>query len=301
MIRFAVIGIFALLGFGWCEPLFAQTLGRSEEDILQRGASTVWADLQNNEVQYGTVPIDRDNLEDRNSWTEGNSDFDIWSWLFSGQNGSGTRNARTGGSRTADTFWDMFWKLMEYIGNLIPVLFWILLVLAGVWTTVWILRNQEVMWYFRHNRSAASTEDIALQQAKYSDLPVDLEKNLEGLKAQADFYRSKGDYSRATVFLFVYMLVELDTAQLLFLAKGKTNYQYLRELKNVPTIRSMLQRVIYLFEDSYFGGRIVTKEQFESVWRDLSVFEAYLQNPKGGRDLPSLMDQTEDRFDGVRL
>ena len=301
MNRFSLIFAITLISFGWFSPLFAQTLGRSDEDILQRGASSVWADLQNNDVQSGTNPIDRDNLPNRNSWTESNSSYDFWSWWYSGKNANGTGKKTSGGTNSGNSSWEVLWKFFGYVGYLVPYVFWSLLLLGGVGATAWIIRNQEVKWYLRSNRSTGMTEDIALQQAKYSDLPVDLEQNLAGLKSQADAYRNKGDYSKAIVYLFVYMLVELDAAQLIYLSRGKTNYQYLKELRNFPSIRGKLRHVISLFEDSYFGGKVITKERFDAVWGDLSAFEAELRNPSGSNDSHLASKHSEDEFVGGRM
>ena len=44
-------------------------------------------------------------------------------------------------------------------------------------------------------------------------------------------YQKAGDFAQATIFLFAHMLVELDRHQLIRLARGKTNRQYLMDLE----------------------------------------------------------------------
>jgi hypothetical protein len=72
--------------------------------------------------------------------------------------------------------------------------------------------------------------------------------------------------------------VELDSAQCIALAKGKTNYRYLRELSQQPLLETRLRRVISLFEETYFGRKPIQQSQFEAVWEDLPAFEVAIRN-----------------------
>lgn len=252
----------------------AQSSTRSEEDILRRGASPVWADLQEGEVQYDATPLKRDNLQDRDAWVQNDSNDDFWSWLFSSRSSNSTNTSRSNGASSA--FWDSFWEIFGYI---VYYSFWTTIAVAIISSTIWIFSNQEMVWFFRKAKKPLQHEDIVAQQAKYSDLPVELEKGLVGLKAQAQRFKDQGDYSRAIMYLFSYMLFELDAANLVSLAKGKTNYQYLRELSPIPALRSTLRSVVLLFEDAYFGQRSITKDQFDKVWDSLSGFELEIKKP----------------------
>ena len=92
-----------------CGLAFAQTARRSDEDILQRGTSPVWADVKKEDVQYNATPLGRDNLEGRSDWSKVESGQDFWSWLF-GNDGSNS-NWTTGSSTasTSTTFWSDLW------------------------------------------------------------------------------------------------------------------------------------------------------------------------------------------------
>ena len=275
MYKVILVCNYFLVGLILSSPIvLAQSRTRSDEDILKRGASSVWADLQEGDVHYDAAPLKRDNLQDRNAWVQDNSTNDFWSWLFS--NRSSTSTTPTGTSATSSAFWDSFWKTMIYV---LYYSFWTILAVAIIFSTIWIFSNQEMVWFFRKERKPAQHEDILAQQAKYSDLPVELEKGLVGLKAQAQRHRDHGDYSRAIVYLFSYVLVELDSANLISVTKGKTNYEYLRELTRVPTLRRFLRSVVLLFEDAYFGRRSITKDQFDKVWDSLSSFELDVKKP----------------------
>ena len=268
-----------------CGLAFAQTARRSDEDILQRGTSPVWADVKKEDVQYNATPLGRDNLEGRSDWSKVESGRDFWSWLF-GNDGSNS-NWTTGSSTasTSTTFWDDLWR---FITDLLGYLFWTILALLLIAGVVWLAMNQEVLAYFRRQRATTAHEDIAIQQAKYSDLPVELEQGLVGLKAQAGAFRDKGDYNRSIVYLFSYLLVELDSARCIALAKGKTNYRYLRELAPHKSLQTRLRGVITLFEEAYFGRRTITREQFEPVWEELGAFEAAIKESEKRQDASHL-------------
>ena len=72
-----------------------------------------------------------------------------------------------------------------------------------------------------------------------------------------------GQFSEAIIFLFSYQLVQLDKQHVIRLAKGKTNRQYLRELRQRPTLRSTLELTMVAFEDAFFGRKTLSRERFE--------------------------------------
>jgi hypothetical protein len=157
---------------------------------------------------------------------------------------------------------------------------------------IWLLKSQELFWVLRKNRRLDQAEDLQAQQAKYSDLPVELERGVLGLKAQAAALRDQGDYSKAIIYLFSYLLVELDTARCIVLSKGKTNYRYLRELARNQDLQTRLERVVLLFEECYFGRRRITKQQFDAVWDDLPSFEEEIKRAANLIDDPSASADT---------
>ena len=251
---------------------------RSDEDILRRGTSSSWSDVTNQDVHYNGSPLERDNLQNHDQWTQNPFSSDFWSWLFGNSNATSTP-AQISAPNGSSTFWSDFWS-----ATIVALQYgvWIVASVVLIAALAWLIKNQEVMMLLlRRNRNQNGFEDVAAQQAKYSDLPVELEKGLVGLKAQAALLRAQGDYSRAIIYLFSYLLVELDSAQCIALARGKTNYRYLRELSQQPLLESRLRRVISLFEETYFGGKPVQPAQFETVWEDLPAFESAIRNAQG--------------------
>ena len=89
------------------------------------------------------------------------------------------------------------------------------------------------------------------------------------------FYQA-GDYARATIYLFSHQLVQLDRRQIIRLAKGKTNRQYLREVGDAERLRPLLGQTLVAFEDVFFGHHDIDRRRFEACWSRLPEFEALL-------------------------
>ena len=277
--KIPLLVFWVLLPLG-CLPAIAQALGqpvRSDEDILRRGTNSSWSDIAKQDVQYNAPPLARDNMQNHDQWTHNPGDGDFWSWLFRSNPRTNTGPQSTN-TATKPQFWDDFWFVLV---TAIRYTVWFLLALIVITAVAWTLKNQEMFLRIPRNRKPQDYEDIAAQRAKYSDLPVELEQGLVGLKAHAASLRAQGQYSRAIVYLFSYLLVELDSARCISLAKGKTNYRYLRELARAPTLEPRFRRVIVLFEEAYFGSKTISQSQFDEVWQDLPDFETAIKNSVG--------------------
>jgi hypothetical protein len=108
-------------------------------------------------------------------------------------------------------------------------------------------------------------------------LPFKLRKPTSDFLTEARRLYEAGDYSEAIIYFFSYQLVELDRHHLIRLAKGKTNRQYLREVRQRPSLHSILGVTIIAFEDAFFGRKSITREQFEGCWSRLGEFQAELE------------------------
>jgi hypothetical protein len=282
--------VLCLIVFFWAsqEGSLGQDESRLQGQALQRGTDPVWADLKQEAVHYGARPLSRDDLEARDRWADDGTSGGFWSWLL-GRGNSGSTRSNTGATSGTSPFWTDFWGWVFYIlyyGMLIAIA---ASLVAGF---IWLLKSQELFWVLRKNRRLDQAEDLQAQQAKYSDLPVELERGVLGLKAQAAALRDQGDYSKAIIYLFSYLLVELDTARCIVLSKGKTNYRYLRELARNQDLQTRLERVVLLFEECYFGRRRITKQQFDAVWDDLPSFEEEIKRAANLIDDPSASADT---------
>jgi hypothetical protein len=86
-----------------------------------------------------------------------------------------------------------------------------------------------------------------------------------------------GRYDDAIVCLFSYFLVRLDRAQLLRLARGKTNRQYLREVGWRSPAGDILAPTMVAFEDVYFGRHPLDRSRFEACWNRLDEFHSLVR------------------------
>jgi hypothetical protein len=108
-------------------------------------------------------------------------------------------------------------------------------------------------------------------------LPFQVRRPQTGLLAEARRRYEQGDYGGAIIYLFSYQLVQLDKHQLIYLAKGKTNRQYLRELAPLPRLFEILEETMIAFEDVFFGKYRLDKDRFESCWRGMDEFHGQLE------------------------
>ena len=114
-----------------------------------------------------------------------------------------------------------------------------------------------------------------------ASLPWDVGTEVHDLLAAARRHYEKGDYSKAIVYFFSHQLVELDRHQVIRLAKGRTNRQYLAETARNRPLESLVRRTMVAFEEVFFGGRRLSREGFESCWTRLGEFDSLLA--QGGK------------------
>ena len=115
--------------------------------------------------------------------------------------------------------------------------------------------------------------------------------NLSLLDQARNFYQA-GNYAAAMIYLFSHQLVQLDRHQIIRLAKGKTNRQYLREVAGHPghplaghplagggaaeLLRRLVGQTLVAFEDVFFGHHDIDRQRFEACWSRLPEFESLL-------------------------
>jgi hypothetical protein len=170
------------------------------------------------------------------------------------------------------------------IGNpfsaLLNVLVWMLVILLIV------ILVGAVLWAFlkmEGRRAASSTDEVDQEESlgeadRIENLPFKVARPQTDLLAEARRLYEAGRYGEAVVYLFSYQLVQLDRHQLIRLTKGKTNRQYLREVRPRPELRTMLERTMIAFEEVFFGRREIDRERFETCWNQLDAFHQQLQH-----------------------
>lgn len=116
----------------------------------------------------------------------------------------------------------------------------------------------------------AAVDDAARIEA----LPFRIRRGDIDLLAEAKRLYEEGKFGEAIIYLFSYQLVEMDRHQVIRLARGKTNRQYLRDLRRQPPLRSLIERSMVAFEEVFFGGHVLDRARFEAVWQQLGQFNA---------------------------
>jgi hypothetical protein len=103
-------------------------------------------------------------------------------------------------------------------------------------------------------------------------LPFQLPQRQVSLLEEARRLSQAGHYGEAIVYLYSYQLIQLDQHHLIRLERGKTNRQYLREIRPRGAIRELLERTMIAFEDVFFGNHTLDRLRFESCWNALDHF-----------------------------
>lgn len=164
-----------------------------------------------------------------------------------------------------------FWEGMQWV-------IWGLMIGLLIGVLIYFIRSVVRDGFGFQRRSAPTTDTASREAEQIENLPFAVERPRADLLAEARHHYENGDYGRAIVYLFSYQLVHLDKHQLIRLAKGKTNRQYLRELGSPRNkIRTTLQQTMISFEDVFFGNHRLEKQAFEACWNRLEEFHQGVQ------------------------
>jgi hypothetical protein len=125
--------------------------------------------------------------------------------------------------------------------------------------------------------AALSLEDQQGEIDRVEQLPFVVRRPGGDLLSEARALYEQGRYGEAIVYLYSYQLLQLDRHHLIHLAKGKTNRQYLREVRQEPRLRSILHGTMIAFEDYFFGHHDLDRERFEECWQRLDEFHGALE------------------------
>jgi hypothetical protein len=138
-----------------------------------------------------------------------------------------------------------------------------------------------LVWHFSGGfRSAPRKREnkgISIDPTRVEDLPFAVDQVSIDPLAQARLLAESGDYNKAVIYVYCYLLLALDQAGKLYLQKGKTNRMYLRELNRLSELQEILSQAILKFEQTYFGRIRLTRQDFEALWSELDRFHHLLQ------------------------
>jgi hypothetical protein len=116
---------------------------------------------------------------------------------------------------------------------------------------------------------------------RFDALPSAAARRKSNLLEEARRHYRNGDYGEAIIYLFSYQLLQLDKHQLIRLARGKTNRQYVRELGPRVELGYLLTITMQAFEDVFFGNHSIDRVRFESCWLRLEEFESLADKAAG--------------------
>jgi hypothetical protein len=152
----------------------------------------------------------------------------------------------------------------------------VLLILAGLayvlarWTRE---QTQEVV------QKAAP---VAKAINRVAELPIDVDQRPEDLFTSARKMADNGDFRTACIYLYSHLLLTLDERQWIRLARGKTNRQYLRELKkNGPPqgVPQLFSEAMNIFEQTLFGEHTLDRRGFDAFVQDFQQLERLAGKP----------------------
>jgi hypothetical protein len=131
-------------------------------------------------------------------------------------------------------------------------------------------------WLRREDAAAVGSdeEDRAVKSAadRIEQLPFPIRRPRGDLLDEARLQYEAGNFAEAIIYLFSFQLVLLDRHQWIRLTKGKTNREYLGELRTSRPLYDILERATIVFEDVYFGRYELERRRFETCWSQVDRF-----------------------------
>lgn len=184
------------------------------------------------------------------------------------------------------TSWN-WWPDFSWLGSLFSggflslgaiMLYTVILVVLGLvgYLIFRYFENEQLLEANGADRKRPEQMDTTTQVDRLESLPFQVKRPDSDLLAEAKRCYDSGDFNEAIVYLFSYELVELDKGQLIRLAKGKTNGQYLREVRKNDSLQDILEVTMRAFEDVFFGQRTLSRDGFERCWNQLEPFRRQL-------------------------
>jgi hypothetical protein len=169
--------------------------------------------------------------------------------------------------------WDFLGPVLQWLG----ITVWIVLLGLVAYLVATAMLSDEA--------SDAAAARRIVESRRHADrveaLPFQLRAAAGDFLGEARRLYEAGLYSEAIVYLFSHELVELDKHHVIRLAKGKTNRQYLRETRQRPTLRTVLEATMIAFEEAFFGNKTLSRDEFERCWNGVDAFQQDLARTQG--------------------
>lgn len=166
-------------------------------------------------------------------------------------------------------------RLSPLLVTILRALAWIalsLLVAAIIWALVWAAMRAE-----KTKLPQLEVHEAEVGESRLEELPVEVSPQITDLLGAARAFYESGDLGKAIIYAFAHQLVELDKHHLIQLTKGKTNRQYIGELRAHPRFIELLTPIMLAFEDVFFGHHEISLQRFQACWEVLSQFHDQLE------------------------
>ena len=163
-----------------------------------------------------------------------------------------------------------------WLRTVAEVLFWTLVgaaVLALVGAMVWALRQTARGGVGKDKEKKARAE----RERRLEAIAPEARERVDDLGTAAENALAAGDLRLALVYFFSWLIVESDKRGLLRARRGKTNREYWLELAVNPGVRTIYKATMDAFERVYFGGRTISRAEFDDVWRLREPFVAAME------------------------
>lgn len=245
--------IAAAIIVAWSAPATGEDAVEEGRQSLSQRKGLPWYDAEKDRIKRIDVQPDKAaNPANRNS-----------AW----QKNPPTKKATTSARSSSDSF----------IGGMMRVLIGVLCAVAlaaVIGLVIWsLLRSEE-----RRTAKSGSVQSVDGKEVdRIEKLPFRVKRPQSDLLAEARRHYDAGNFNEAIIYLYSYQLVELDKQQRIRLTRGKTNRQYLREVRNEPSLSGLLESTMIAFEEVFFGHHELPRQQFESCWQRLDHFHQLLQ------------------------
>lgn len=252
------------------DDLTTEAINSQLRDSLDSMGSLPWYDSDKGEVEAVPVKPRLDDSTNRDS-----------RWIPKPKKAkpaptANTPNQPTGGGQLPG-FWSSIGTLLQTIFKSFGWILFAILIAVLVGLMVYAISKME-------NTASGDSEGVRVDdeelntadKARLENLPVQVQKPTGDLLAEADRLRNTGKIDEAIIYLFGHRLVQLDRAHAIRLARGKTNRQYLNELRKRKDLHPILDATVKVFEQSYFGRYEITQEDYDRVRSLQPTFESAL-------------------------
>lgn len=169
------------------------------------------------------------------------------------------------------------WSIPDWVLMLLKIGAWVLTVLL-IGAVAYFLAKafMDLEGGFADRKSSGEDLSLGGDVDRVDALPFQLKGPRGDLLAEARRLYDAGRYAEAMIYLYSYQLVQLDKSHVIRLTRGKTNRQYLREIRRNSNLFELMQPSMVAFEDVFFGNHPLDRAGFEARWTQLDQFHHQL-------------------------